>query len=105
MLQILPQLPSGSKIDYDIEVQHGDVITDLVIHYKNEFRGETRTYYVEVELDSTGDVGRKIRAYEEIIEDDDVLLVVCKHKRTEVKILGEKHLIKVKTCLLENVLI
>lgn len=81
LIKIIKQLPASSKIEYDIEVQHGEVITDLVIYYKNNFRKEEFTLYVEVELDSSADIEQKIRAYEESITDG-VLIVVAKHPAT-----------------------
>lgn len=81
LMKIIQQLPVSSRIDYDIEVKTGDVITDLVVYYKNNFRGESATLYVEVELDSSADIEAKIRAYETSIEEGWVI-IACKHLTT-----------------------
>ena len=98
LIQILPQLPGSSRVDYDVEVKVADdIITDLVISYHNEFRKESRTYYIEVELDSSGDIENKIRSYEDYLEDHDGrLLVVCKKKRIADKIRSGRWAIPVK---------
>ena len=102
-LQLKKNFPASSNIDYDIEVKHGDIITDLVIDYKNEFREEHARYYVEVELDSSGDVEAKIRAYEEVLDQQDKLVVVCKHHRTAAKIQANKYIIPVMVCTLDTI--
>jgi len=81
LLQIKKQFPAGSHIEYEIESKQRHIVPDLIIHYKNDFRNEKQTYYVEVELDSSADIEGKIRAYEELL-DKEKLIVVCKHKRS-----------------------
>lgn len=85
-------------MDYDIEVKVADdIITDLMISYRNEFRKESKIYYVEVELDSSGDIENKIRSYEEYLEDNEGrLVVVCKKKRIAEKIRAGRWAIPVK---------
>lgn len=85
LLKIKKQLPTGSYIQYEIESKHEGIITDLVIYYKNNFRREEKTLYIEVELSNTNDIGAKIQAYEDNI-DDGVLIVVCKHLLTLRKV-------------------
>jgi hypothetical protein len=104
LLQIMAHLPAGSRVDYDIEVKRGQVITDLLIRYRNEFRKEQRTYYVEVELDSSGDIENKIRAYEDIIEDG-TLIVACKHRRTLERVKAGRWVIPVVACDTANIIL
>lgn len=96
LLQIIKLAPAGSKIDYDIEVSQGDVITDLLIKYSNEFRKEKRTYCIEVELDSSGDIIEKIRKYEDLDLEDSILVIICKHRRTIDKIQSSQYIIPVR---------
>lgn len=96
LLQIKDLAPASSKLDYDIEVTQGNIITDLVINYRNEFRQEKKTYYVEVELNSSGDILEKIRKYEELDFDNSVLVIIHKHRRTVEKIQSNKYIIPVR---------
>ena len=104
LLQILPLLPASSKINYDIEIKTGSQITDLLLTYSNEFRKEKRIYYIEVELDSSGDIESKIRAYENIIDEDKgQLIVVAKHQATLKRIQTTQYFIPVVTLDLAHI--
>jgi|GEM_PF-2771338 len=56
--------PSGSRLSCEIEVKQDNVITDLLIEYKNGFRKENKLYWIEVENESNGDILEKVNAYE-----------------------------------------
>jgi len=56
-----------------------------------------KTYYIEVELDSSGDIESKIRSYEDYLEDHEGwLVVVCKKKRIADRIRKGRWAIPVK---------
>lgn len=82
--------PSGSVISCEVEVKQDNVITDLVINYKNNFRNQDKVYYIEVENESTGDIIEKIHKYESLIwqlkaEDKQVGQLVIIYKKQSVK--------------------
>jgi hypothetical protein len=56
--------PSGSVLTCEIEIKQENVITDLVVEYRNNFRQENKIYWIEVENESTGDILEKIKSYE-----------------------------------------
>jgi len=60
----LQKLKSGSVISCEVEVQQENVITDLIVNYKNNFRNEEKIYWLEVENNSSGDIFEKIEKYE-----------------------------------------
>lgn len=97
LLKLQKQFPAGSHIKYEIEVKKEDVVTDLLIHYKNEFRREKYIFYIEVELNSSANIENKIKAYEDIIEDPEkeILLIACRNKNIIEKIKGIKTHLKV----------
>lgn len=55
---------SGSILSCEAESKQADIITDLVVHSKNNFRKEEKIYYLEIENESTGDIIEKVRKYE-----------------------------------------
>jgi len=59
--------PSGGNLTCEVEVKQDNIITDLIIHYKNNFINKDNLYYIEIENESTGDIIEKIRKYESLI--------------------------------------
>lgn len=97
LLRIRALAPASSKIEYEIEASLGSgVITDLVIRYRNEFRKAQQTYYIETELDSSGDIIEKIQKYEELDLEDSTVVVIAKHRRTQEKLQGQRFIIPVR---------
>jgi len=87
LLQILDLIPASSKVEYEVEYSLGSgIIADLVIRYSNPFRQEKKTYYIEIELDSSGSIIEKLRKYEEIEIEDSTVVVIAKHRYTIEKI-------------------
>ncbi len=83
LLELLPLFPASTRTEYEIELRQGEIITDLYLSYKNEFRGTFGELCIEVELDSSGSIFEKIAKYETLLEDKPGrLIVVCKHRRT-----------------------
>lgn len=95
LLEIRKLLPSSSSFDYEIEYRHHNVVTDLYISYSNGFRGESGEYFIEVELESSGDIMEKIQKYERILEKEK-LIIVCKHHRLVERIRSEDYYIPVQ---------
>ncbi len=82
--------PSGGVISCEVEVRQDNIITDLIISYKNNFKNENKIYYIEVENESTGDIIEKIRKYESLIwqlkaEGNPVGQLVVVYKKQSVK--------------------
>ncbi|MEN6349356.1 MAG: hypothetical protein ABFD08_08185 [Syntrophomonas sp.] len=95
LLQLKSLLPAGARLTYDIEVSQGDLITDLVLRFVNEFRKERSTYWIEVELESTGDIVEKVMKYEDL-EQEGTLVVVYKHSRTASRLKQEQFALPVQ---------
>ena len=55
--------PAGSVLNCEVKFPQGDLITDLVIEYKNNFRNEHKIYWLEVENNSSGDILEKVKKY------------------------------------------
>jgi len=93
------ECPSGGVLRYEVEVKDGDkdnnVQTDLVIEYINNFRGEKKIYWIEVENESNGDIVEKVKKYEGLVWEKKInskvigeLVIVYKNKRTLNKLEG-----------------
>jgi hypothetical protein len=54
----------GAKLYSEVEKKTEDVITDLYVEYRNEFRGEKRNYYFEIELNNSQPWEEKLSKYE-----------------------------------------
>lgn len=87
--------PAGSILNFDIEIKFDDLICDLWVSYRNEFRREQKEYFIEVELNSTGDVLQKIERYRRLLrarkhesKADDELYVLCRKNAVQRKIEG-----------------
>ena len=72
LIQIIKLLPSSSVIEYEVEQDNGNVITDLYLSYRNDFRHESGQYFIEVELDSSRDILEKIPKYEDLISKEKI---------------------------------
>lgn len=103
-IKLLQLRPSGVALYSKVESrQHHNIITDLHIEYSNEFRKERRDYFIEVELESSGDIKDKCKKYE-VLEwarrDDNkppcVLCIIYKNKSTVSEIEGLEFDIPVK---------
>lgn len=84
LLETLKMLPTGSRSEYEVELRQDNVITDLYLSWKNEFRKQSGELFIEVELENSQDVTTKIAKYEDILLDrpGSKLIIICKHKRT-----------------------
>lgn len=101
--------PSGSVISCEVEVKQANVITDLIINYKNNFRNQNKIYYIEVENESTGNIIEKIKGYESLIwqlktENQPIgqLIIVYKKQSLQKKILSHTFEIPIKTIYIQN---
>ena len=77
-------LPASSVLRWETEVKFDDIICDLHLEYRNGFRQETKEYFIEVELNSSGDVLAKIEKYRRLFrvrqrenKINDCLCVLC----------------------------
>jgi hypothetical protein len=102
LLEIKKLLPSSSALEYEVEYHHNNVIADLYICYSNHFRGESREYFIEVELESSGNIIDKIQKYERFIENEK-LIIVCKHHRVVERIRSEEYYIPVQAIDLQYI--
>lgn len=59
-------VPASSVLTYKVNTKQENVITDLLINYKNEFRRDNKIFYIEVENKSTADITDKIKQYESL---------------------------------------
>lgn len=66
-LQLQTIKPSGTVLTCESEVRIDDLIIDLWVEAKNNFRNETRNYFIEVELNSSGDIKEKFFKYEALL--------------------------------------
>lgn len=87
--------PAGSVLRYEVEKDFGNVITDLYIEFSNEFRGERKQMFIEIELDSSGDILDKLNKYAFLFRtrkrdniSGDVLYVLHKKKAIGDKLEG-----------------
>jgi len=87
------KLPAGSVLRWESEVKFDDIICDLHIEYRNGFRGERKDYFIEVELNSSGDVLQKLDKYRRLFRArrregaaGDCLYVLCSKVSTVGKI-------------------
>lgn len=83
--------PAGGVLSCEVEIPQGEntVITDLLVEYKNGFRGENKLYWIEVENDSNGDIFEKLAGYEELQwvrkaegSKEGQLVIICKKNAT-----------------------
>lgn len=58
--------PSGSVLRFETETKFSDLICDLWVEYRNEFRQEKKEFFIEVELNSSGDILEKIEKYQRL---------------------------------------
>jgi len=63
LIQLQKIKPAGSVLRYETEIKFDDIICDLHLEYRNEFRQERKEYFIEIELNSSGDVIQKIEKY------------------------------------------
>jgi len=56
--------PSGSVLTCEVETKQENVITDLLVEYRNNFRGENKIYWIEVENESSANIIDKVKKYE-----------------------------------------
>jgi hypothetical protein len=96
--------PSGGIITCEVEIKQDELITDLIIHYKNNFVFKDNYYYLEIENESTGDIIEKIHKYESLIwslQSDNKpfgqLIIVYKKQSVKNKIESVSFEIPVKT--------
>lgn len=82
--------PSGASLSCQVEIKQGDLQTDLIVDYTNNFRTppEKRLYWIEVENESTGDIVEKVNKYDVLAWEREAqslpvgrLVVVYKNKR------------------------
>jgi len=66
LIQLQKLKPVGSVLRWETEVKFDDIICDLHLEYRNEFRQEKKEYFIEVELNSSGDVMAKIDKYKRL---------------------------------------
>lgn len=59
-------VPASSILKYQVETKQENVITDLLVNYRNEFRNHNKIFYIEVENKSTADIADKIKQYESL---------------------------------------
>jgi hypothetical protein len=85
--------PSGGNLYCEVERKEENIITDLFIEYTNHFTGIKKEYYIEVELDSKGDILEKLEKYEALFwlrkarkQPEGYLCIIYKNKRTWGKI-------------------
>lgn len=98
LIQLLPLLPSGTRVEYEIEYNIGKSIADLYISWKNDFRKQSGEIFAEVELSGQQDIVEKIRKYEDLLFDREnaQILVIGKHKRTIDRLKADKFIIPVQ---------
>lgn len=66
-IRLLQLRPAGSALYSEVEKkQSHDIVTDLYIQYSNEWQKVKKDYFIEVELNSSGDIKDKIRKYESL---------------------------------------
>lgn len=101
--------PAGSVLRWETEVKFDDIICDLHLEYRNEFRQEKKEYFIEVELNSSGDVIQKIEKYRRLFrargregKENDRLCVLCSKIAVVVKIERAEMDIPVKAILLSD---
>ena len=95
--------PSGGSLSYQVEVKQEGLQTDLVVEYVNNFRGDKKLYWIEVENESTGDIVEKVQGYEGLQWSrqvnnlpEGVLVIVYKKKSTLTKLEGVSFELPVK---------
>lgn len=89
LLQIQKLKPSYATLKWWTEKKFDDIICDLCLEYHNEFTHEHKFFFVEVELNSSGDVFEKISKYRRLfarrrrdIIKDDTLCIMFKEMPT-----------------------
>lgn len=63
-VQLQKLKPSGSVLSCEVEYPQGELITDLVVEYKNNFREAHKLFWFEIENRSGGDILEKVKKYE-----------------------------------------
>jgi len=96
--------PSGGNLCCEVERKEENIITDLYVEYTNHFTEIKKEYYIEIELDSTGDIRQKIENYEGLFwlrkakgNVEGKLCIVYKNRRTLSKIEAYTGELKPKT--------
>jgi len=82
--------PSGGVLTCETEVKQDNLITDLIVRYKNNFTFKDNLYYLEIENESTGDIIEKVHKYESLIwslkaDNQQVGNLVIVYKKQSVK--------------------
>lgn len=95
--------PYGGSIYCLVERKEENVITDLYVEYTNNLANIKKEYFIEVELDSAGDVLEKVQNYEALFwsrrikgKPEGCLYILYKHKRTLGKLEAHKGEIEFK---------
>ena len=101
---ILKELcPTGTVLHYEAEKNFDGLITDLYIESNNEFRKERKQYFIEIELESNGDIENKINKYSYLFKrrqrekiTGDTLYILHKKKSVAGKLEGYKNEMNLK---------
>jgi len=109
LIQLQKLKPAGSALRWETEVKFDDIICDLHLEYRNEFRKEKKEYFIEVELNSSGDVMQKIEKYRRLFrarkrggKEDCRLCILCSKIAVVGKIERAELDIPVKAILLSD---
>lgn len=101
--------PSGANLSSQIEVKFEGLVCDLWIEHTNSFKGEKKEYFIEVELNSSGDIVQKIKKYEALFwarnmenKPNSVLVLLYKNKRTVSQLEGHTFDLPLKVIALER---
>jgi len=88
-IQLSQLKPAGASLNYFVEKKFDNLITDLYLEYRNDFRNDFKNYFIEVEINSSGDLKNKITKYSELFynralthskNNNDVLCIVYKRR-------------------------
>lgn len=107
--ELKKNLPASSVLRWEAEEKIDDLICDLHLTYNNQFRHEEKDYFIEVELNSSGDVIQKINKYMRLFrsrrregEKDDQLVVLCSKIHDVAKIKQARFDFPVKSMLIKD---
>ena len=56
LIEIFATRPQNLPLDNEIEYQQGNLITDLFLSLRNDFRGVTKKFFIEVHLNSSENI-------------------------------------------------
>jgi len=109
LIQLQKIKPAGSVLKWETEIKFDDIITDLYVEYRNEFRHEQKNYFIEIELNSSGDIMQKIDKYYRLLRhrkreniSGDYLYILCLKMSVAVKIEGANYDFPVKALPLKD---